>query len=177
MKQLNSEQLNLLQVAREAIASKLENRLLASSDFVHGQKKSQGVFVTLYTHMKELRGCIGHISPVCASLSEEVAECAVAAAFEDPRFPPLSISELSSVHLEISLLGPLSEVETVNELDPKRFGVVVSAGWRRGLLLPDIDGVDSVDMQIDIARRKAGIAAHERVKIQKFEVNKISELV
>jgi AmmeMemoRadiSam system protein A len=151
----------------------LENRNAKSFQVPNSINAPRGVFVTLYEHAKELRGCIGHIAPMCSTLAEEVAECARSAAFEDPRFPPLKARELRDVQIEVSILGSLSPVTAVAELNPKKFGVVVSAGFRRGLLLPDIDGVDTVDMQIDIARRKAGIATHEPIRIEKFEIEKI----
>jgi AmmeMemoRadiSam system protein A len=163
-----------LAIARDAIAAQLKKEHYTPPFVAREINTPQGVFVTIYDLEKNLRGCIGHITPICQTLAEEVAECARAAAFEDPRFPPLKPHELESVRFEISLLGPLSPAENLAQLDAKRFGIVVSAGFKRGLLLPNLDGVDTVDMQIDIARRKAGIGNHEIITIQKFEIERIA---
>jgi AmmeMemoRadiSam system protein A len=165
----------LLKIARDTIAARLESRVNTLSRLPVPFDRSRGVFVTLYGPGRELRGCVGHIQATCGSLTDEVAECAIAAAFHDPRFPPLRVEELATVSIEISLLGHLERVDAEGDLDPKIYGVVVSSGARRGLLLPDLDGVDTVEMQLDIARRKAGIRSGEPVQLDRFVVEKIRE--
>jgi len=130
---------------------------------------SAGAFVSL---KKEgvLRGCIGTIEPVKTCLAEEIIANAVSAATQDPRFLPVEATELDALECSVDVLGPTEEVNDPTELDPKRYGVVVECGGRRGLLLPDLEGVDTVEQQIDIARRKAHIRADERVKLYRFEV-------
>ncbi len=164
----------LLTIARESVEAQLKEERYHAPTLPAERNRPQGVFVTLYDREKNLRGCIGHITPTRKTLAEEVAECACAAAFEDPRFAPLCREELPGVKFEVSLLGPLSPVENIAELNAQKFGVVVSAGFKRGLLLPNLDGVDTVDMQIDIARRKAGIGRNEAITIQKFEIERIA---
>ena len=128
-----------------------------------------GCFVTLYKR-GELRGCIGTIEPVAPNLAEEIIRNAVSSAFRDPRFPPLQPSELPEVSISVDVLSPLEEVKSLDQLDPKKYGVVVESGFRRGVLLPDLEGVDTVDMQLGIALRKAGIRPDERFKIYRFQV-------
>ena len=128
-----------------------------------------GCFVTLYK-WGELRGCIGTIEPVYPSLGEEIIHNAVSSAFRDPRFPPLRPEELDQVSISVDVLNPLEKVDDISQLDPKRYGVVVVSGYRRGVLLPDLEGVDTVDMQLSIALRKAGIRPDEPFEIYRFEV-------
>lgn len=128
-----------------------------------------GVFVSL--HMEgRLRGCIGTIQPVYGSVAEEIVHNAVSAATRDPRFSAVKESELDRLEYSVDVLGPTEPVRSRDELDVKRYGVVVSNGGRRGLLLPNLDGVDTVDQQIAIAQQKAGIAPYEDVRLERFEV-------
>ncbi|HMV70425.1 MAG TPA: AmmeMemoRadiSam system protein A, partial [Myxococcota bacterium] len=129
-----------------------------------------GVFVTLRAG-GELRGCIGHITPTRASLLEEVAAVAPLAAVEDPRFPPVRADELDGLDVEVSVLEP-PEPCAADQLDPRVWGVIVTAGGRRGLLLPDLEGVDSVEQQLAIARRKAGVPPGAAVALERFRVRK-----
>ena len=129
-----------------------------------------GVFVSLHREGR-LRGCIGTIRPVRGSIAEEIAANAVSAATEDPRFPPVGPEELESLEISVDVLSAPEEIASRAELDVKRYGVVVSKGSRSGLLLPDLDGVDTVDEQVSIALRKAGIPERERgVRLERFEV-------
>ncbi len=130
-----------------------------------------GVFVTWRKH-GDLRGCIGRMT-LTGSVSDAVRELAVAAAVEDPRFPPVTADELPALTGEITLLHPSEAVSDARELDPRVFGVEVTAGWRRGVLLPDLEGVDTVDEQLAIVLRKAGIAPHERYQLRRFRAQKV----
>ena len=128
-----------------------------------------GAFVSIHSKGR-LRGCIGTIAPVRASLAEEIIHNAVSAATEDPRFDPIRPDELASLEISVDVLGEPEDIESEAQLDVKRYGVIVQRGRRRGLLLPDLDGVDTPAQQVDIARRKAGIGPDEAVKLQRFEV-------
>ena len=129
-----------------------------------------GVFVSLHED-GELRGCIGTIEPVRKNVAEEIVRNGVAACSEDPRFPPVRADELDYLELSVDVLFPAEPVASEAELDPARYGVIVSKGWRRGLLLPNLEGVDTVEQQVAIAKRKAGIGLGERgVRLERFEV-------
>ena len=129
-----------------------------------------GVFVSLHED-GELRGCIGTIEPVTGSIADEIIRNGVAAASEEPRFPPVRADELDALSYSVDVLFPPEPIGSPDELDPARFGVIVEKGWRRGLLLPNLDGVDTVEQQVAIARRKAGIGPDEGgVSLARFEV-------
>lgn len=129
-----------------------------------------GCFVSIHTRASgDLRGCIGTIEPVQESLAEEVIHNAIAAATQDPRFSPIKENELRGLEISVDVLFP-PEPATFDELDPKRYGVVVSQGYKRGLLLPDLEGVDSVQEQVRIACMKAGINPASSFALERFEV-------
>ena len=128
-----------------------------------------GAFVSLHKE-GELRGCIGTIAPVERCVAWEIVRNAVSACSRDPRFSPVRPDELEALEYSVDVLGEPEPIVSPSQLDVKRYGVIVSAGARRGLLLPDLEGVDSVEQQIDIARRKGGISAVEKYKLERFEV-------
>ncbi|MDD2968403.1 MAG: AmmeMemoRadiSam system protein A [Lachnospiraceae bacterium] len=128
-----------------------------------------GAFVSL-KKFGQLRGCIGTISPTAENLGEEIIQNAISAAMSDPRFSPVSEQELKDIMISVDVLGRAHPIESTDQLDVKRYGVIVTNGCRRGLLLPDLEGVDTVEEQVAIAKRKAGIAEDEEVSIQRFEV-------
>jgi AmmeMemoRadiSam system protein A/AmmeMemoRadiSam system protein B len=128
-----------------------------------------GVFVSLHRNGK-LRGCIGTIRSTTENVAEEIIRNAIHAATEDPRFDPVTSEELADLECHVDVLGPSEPVLSMNELDPKRYGVIVRNRGRSGLLLPDLPGVDTVEEQIAIARRKAGIGENESVDLERFEV-------
>ena len=131
--------------------------------------KRAGVFVSIHKQGR-LRGCIGTIAPTRANLAEEIIHNAISASSNDPRFDPIRPEELKWLEMNVDVLGEPEDIASEKELDVKRYGVIVSKGHRRGLLLPDIDGVDTVQQQISIARKKAGIDQNEKVSMQRFEV-------
>ncbi len=132
--------------------------------------KRAGAFVSIHKG-GELRGCIGTISATQATLAEEIIRNAVSAATRDPRFPPISEDELSGLEISVDVLGEAERIESEEELDVKRYGVIVEKGYRRGLLLPDLEGVDTPAYQVQIAKWKAGIAEDEEdVRLYRFEV-------
>lgn len=128
-----------------------------------------GVFVSLKKH-GQLRGCIGTVLPTCANVAEEIIRNALSAGLEDPRFPPVRADELDELTYSVDVLQPAEPVHDLGELDPRRYGVIVRSGRRVGLLLPDLEGVDTPEEQIAIARQKAGIRPNEPCQIEKFTV-------
>ena len=128
-----------------------------------------GAFVSLHEH-GQLRGCIGTIAPVRKSLAEEIIRNGVAAATEDPRFAPVRPEELPHLEYSVDVLGEPEAVDNLEQLDPARYGVIVTRGHQRGLLLPDLEGVDTVFDQIAIAKQKSGIRPDEQVHLERFEV-------
>lgn len=133
--------------------------------------KRAGVFVSIKKHGR-LRGCIGTIQPVRENIAEEIIENAISAGTRDPRFSPVSPEELDELEYSVDILGEPEPVESLDQLDPKVYGVIVSSGPRRGVLLPDLEGIDTVEEQVSIAMQKAGIAPGEDVKIERFKVER-----
>ena len=132
-------------------------------------EQGNGTFVSLHRRGK-LRGCIGTMQATKSCIGEEILFNARSAATRDPRFPALKPVELDEIEYSVDVLTPCVPVEDVTELDPKVFGVMVEHGFKRGVLLPDLDGIDTVEEQLDIARRKAGIAQDEPIRISSFRV-------
>jgi AmmeMemoRadiSam system protein B/AmmeMemoRadiSam system protein A len=134
-------------------------------------KERAGVFVSI--HKKgDLRGCIGTFEPQEKNVAAEVITNAISSSTRDPRFPPISPEELKNLDYSVDVLTPPELVKDEIQLDPKKYGVIVECGWRKGLLLPDLEGVDTVDYQIDICRQKGGIGPGESVKLYRFEVKR-----
>ena len=132
-------------------------------------ERRAGAFVSVHKQGR-LRGCIGTIAPTEDCLAREIIQNAVSAATRDPRFSPIEAEELPWLEISVDVLGEPENIASTEELDVKRYGVIVSRGSRRGLLLPDLEGVDTVEEQVAIARQKAGIGAKEKVELQRFEV-------
>jgi AmmeMemoRadiSam system protein A len=130
-----------------------------------------GAFVSFHKGA-DLRGCIGTIEATCKNVFEEICQNTVSAAGHDPRFPAIRDKEVPSLSCSVDLLGQAEPVTNRDELDAKRFGVIVSKGFRRGLLLPDLEGVDTPQEQIAIALRKAGIAPNESYDLERFEAER-----
>lgn len=165
--------LALLDIAHEAIAHALSGVRYVVPQLDAPWESPHAVFVTLRSPDGELRGCIGRTEPAFRTLALEVADCAVAAATRDHRMTPVQSSELARLGIEISVLEPPEEVEGPASLDPKRYGVVVSQGEQRGVLLPEVEGVDTVEDQLRIAMRKGEISAHAPYRLQRFRVHKV----
>ena len=132
---------------------------------------SAGVFVSIHKRGR-LRGCIGTFEPTRDNVAEETVANAVSSASCDPRFSPVTEDELPLLDYSVDVLTHPESVQDKSELDARRYGVIVESGWRRGLLLPDLEGVDSVEQQIEICKAKAGIPAEESVKLYRFEVRR-----
>lgn len=134
--------------------------------------RKSGAFVSLHKLDGSLRGCIGTYLPTKKNLAEEIRDNAIAAATEDPRFAPVTKEELDQIEVSVDILSEPEKVMDVNQLDPKKYGVIVVSGLKRGLLLPDLPGIDTVQQQIAIAKRKAGIFSDEKVTIYRFTVER-----
>ena len=132
-------------------------------------KARAGAFVSVHK-FGALRGCIGTIAATKENLALEIIHNAVSAVSEDPRFQPVTEDELKYLDINVDVLGEAEKISSPAELDVKKYGVIVQSGYKRGLLLPDLDGVDTVEQQISIAKRKGGIAAGEDVELFRFEV-------
>ncbi len=168
---------SLVELARRAVElAARSHRILDSvpEDLAGGfEDLPRACFVSLHDARGDLRGCIGTLEPCCASLGLEILHNAYSAALKDRRFAPLTAAELPGLQVKVDVLGPLEPVAGPDSLDPRRYGVVVSSSdGRRGVLLPDLEGVDRVEQQLDIARRKAGIGAGERVQLARFTVER-----
>jgi len=134
-------------------------------------KPKAGVFVSIHKG-GELRGCIGTIEAQRNNVAEEIITNAISSAIRDPRFYPVTADELGELEYSVDVLSRPEPVKSRKQLNARRYGVIVERGGRRGLLLPDLEGVDSADYQIDICRQKAGIAPDEPVKLYRFEVER-----
>lgn len=134
-------------------------------------RRRAGVFVSLHEDGR-LRGCIGTIAPVTPCIAREIIDNGVSASSRDPRFNPVEPEELDKLVYSVDVLEPPETISSPSQLDVKKYGVIVTKGGRRGLLLPNLDGVNSVDEQIAIAKQKAGIAQREDVELERFEVTR-----
>lgn len=130
-----------------------------------------GVFVSL-KKMGNLRGCIGTFEPTAGTVAEEVVRNAIAAATHDPRFHPVEENELAELEYSVDVLSPPEQITDIKDLDPKKYGVIVVQGEKRGLLLPDIEGVDTVEEQLKITKMKAGIWTEKNLEIFRFTVTR-----
>lgn len=169
----------LVKLALQTINEKLDGRDIKLSEFIKTTDmpsdylvNEAGVFVSL-KKFGELRGCIGTIAPTTDSVCSEVIQNAVDAAFNDPRFYPLRKIEFKDIDCSVDVLSPTEPITDISELDVKNYGVIVTQGRKRGLLLPDLEGVDTVEEQINIAKQKAGIK-DDNFSIERFKVVRYS---
>lgn len=132
-------------------------------------ERRAGVFVSIKKEGR-LRGCIGTIQAVYPSIAQEIIENGVSAATRDPRFSPIEPEELDKLTITVDVLGDTEKIDSPDKLDVRRYGVVVTKGFKRGLLLPNLEGVDTVEEQIAIAKQKAGIGEQEQAELERFEV-------
>lgn len=128
-----------------------------------------GVFVSI-KKKGNLRGCIGTFMPCTENVAAEIIKNAICAATQDPRFDPVCEDELNDLEYSVDVLSPPEKVGGISDLDPKKYGVIVTHGSRKGLLLPDLEGVDSAEEQVRIAKMKAWIGQDEKVDIFRFTV-------
>lgn len=133
------------------------------------KQKRAGTFVSLHRN-GQLRGCIGTLAPCRNSVASEIQYNAISAATQDPRFRPLRPNELKDLEISVDVLSPAEKISGLEELDPKKYGVIVSSGCKRGVLLPNLQGIDTAEKQVAIACKKAGIRKSEKYHLERFEV-------
>lgn len=170
-----------IRLARAAIETFVgEGRVLQFAQIADGLAAAErerlageraGAFVSVHRDGR-LRGCIGTTEPTCDTLAEEIIANAVSACSRDPRFDPVSEDELAELSVKVDVLFSPEPIEGPESLDPMQYGVIVSRGARRGLLLPALEGVETVEEQIRIAREKAGIGPAEPVRLHRFKVER-----
>ncbi len=169
------EQSDITRLARRAIEKYVRERTVLKPsecpDLTGDLDEQAGAFVSLKKNGR-LRGCIGTFEPSRQNLAEEVVHNAISSCTQDPRFDPVMVDELDSLDISVDVLGEPEPVPDQSHLDPSRYGVIVKSGFRLGLLLPDLEGVDTVEEQVSIARQKAGIGPREPVELCRFEVKR-----
>ncbi|MBP5567796.1 MAG: AmmeMemoRadiSam system protein A [Treponema sp.] len=165
----SDEYVNLARASAEYFVT--NGKVMPVPDWVSREllNKAAGAFVSVHK-FGALRGCIGTIASTQKNLALEIIENAVSAVSKDPRFSPVTQDELKYLDINVDVLGEAEKIKSASELDVKKYGVIVQSGYKRGLLLPDLEGVDTVEQQIDIARRKGGIAPGEKIDLFRFEV-------
>jgi AmmeMemoRadiSam system protein A len=161
----------LVQLARKALETYVRERktIEPPQELTAEMRRRAGVFVSLH-RQGDLRGCIGTIEAVHQNVALEIISNAVSAATRDPRFAPVRAEELDDLDVSVDVLGEPEPISSIAELDPKVYGVIVASGGRRGLLLPDLEGVDTAWQQVEIALRKAWINPNEKYSMFRFEV-------
>lgn len=169
---LKKEEDEYVRLARHTLESYVINRkIIQKPDNLSDEliKNRAGVFVSLKLD-GNLRGCIGTISPTTHSIADEIIQNAISAGSEDPRFPPVFEGELKRIVYSVDVLKRAERIQSIDELNPEKYGVIVSKGHRRGLLLPNLEGVDTAEEQVSIALKKAGISPTEKYQLERFEV-------
>lgn len=168
----------LVDLARRTIESYVRDgrQIDPPEELTLEMQRRAGAFVTIH-RQGQLRGCIGTIQPTCENVAEEVIRNAISAATRDPRFPPLRRNELPNLEVKVDVLGEPEPVDSLDELDPKRYGLIVQSveqPRKRGLLLPDLEGIETVEKQFYWTRHhKAGITdPDEPVQMFRFEVKR-----
>jgi len=163
---------SIVKLAKETVENYIrEGKIPKPEELTPEMKERAGVFVSIHKH-GQLRGCIGTFEPTKKNVAEEIMSNAISSATRDPRFPPVGTSELPALEYSVDILTQPEPVKDIKELDPKEYGVIVESGFRRGLLLPDLEGVDSAEEQIAICRLKAGISPDEPIKLYRFQVRR-----
>ncbi|MDO5295429.1 MAG: AmmeMemoRadiSam system protein A [bacterium] len=159
-----------LTLARQAVQEYVtHHRVLEKPEPQDELAEPAPTFVTLKIN-GQLRGCIGTLAATCPNQQQEIIQNAISACSRDPRFKPVTPAELPLLQYQVYVLGPMEPIDSRDKLDPKRYGVVVSKGGRRGVLLPNLEGIDTVEMQLEIAARKGGISLDEDPDLYRFEV-------
>jgi AmmeMemoRadiSam system protein A len=159
-------------LAKETVESYIrEGKIPRPRELTPEMRERAGVFVSLHKH-GQLRGCIGTFEPVKDNVAEEIIANAISSSTGDPRFPPVNASELNDLEYSVDILTKPEPVTDISKLDHKKYGVIVESGWKKGLLLPDLEGVNSVEEQIAICRLKAGILGGEPVELYSFQVRR-----
>lgn len=171
MRQRRENESPLVHLARLTVESNVLGTPMPAVNLPTMEPAAAGVFVSI-KKLGELRGCIGTVEPVQPSIEEEIRANAIAAAFHDPRFDPIEDQELEELVYSVDVLMPPEPIDGIEALDPKRYGVIVRYKGRSGLLLPDLEGVETPEQQVDIARRKAGISPDAALELSRFRVER-----
>jgi len=162
----------MVMLAKAALESYIRDRkIIQVKNPTPEMQERAGTFVCIKKD-GELRGCIGTFEPFQDNVAYEIIANAISTATHDPRFEPVRPSELKYLDYTVDVLTRPEPVESEADLDPKKYGVIVESGYRRGLLLPDLEGVDTVAQQIEICREKGGISPNEPVRLYRFEVKR-----
>jgi len=162
----------VVELAKETVESYIrEGKMPKPRKLTPEMRERAGVFVSLHKH-GQLRGCIGTFEPTKDNVAEEIVANAISSSTRDPRFPSVTAPELDDLEYSVDILTKPEPVADISQLDHKKYGVIVESGGKKGLLLPDLEGVDSVEEQIAICRLKAVISAGEPVKLYRFQVRR-----
>ncbi|WP_066638018.1 AmmeMemoRadiSam system protein A [Desulfolucanica intricata] len=161
----------LVQLARKTLEDKVRGKTVQTEfeEIPPEFQKKAGVFVSIKKH-GQLRGCIGTVFPRKKNIPAEVVQNALSAGLEDPRFYPVQEEELPDLIYSVDVLTEPEKISSMDELNPAKYGVIVRSGHRTGLLLPDLEGIDTPEEQVEIAKQKAGIGPGEPVELERFKV-------
>ncbi len=173
VKEVREEESEEVQLARRAVEeyAKTNEMIDLPQDLNPELLDQAGVFVSIKKN-GNLRGCIGTTKPTKANIATEIIKNAIKAGFEDPRFDAIEVNELDQLTYTVDELGEPEEIDDKSQLDPTKYGVIVKKGRSTGLLLPNLEGVNSVKKQIEIAKRKAGLPQEADVDLMRFEVTR-----
>jgi len=174
LSQIRSNESEIVKLARKSVEEYIKNReVIDPPAQLDPQLAGRGgVFVSIKKN-GNLRGCIGTTQATKANLAYEIIYNALGAAFEDPRFEPVNLNEIDELTYSVDVLGEAESIASIEELNPAKYGVIVRQDERAGLLLPDLEGVDTAKKQVEIAKRKAGISIEEEdIELMRFEVKR-----
>jgi len=162
----------IVKLAKDTVETYIiSGKVLKPDKLTDEMKERAGVFVSI--HKKgALRGCIGTFEPTRENVAEEIIHNAIQSSTGDPRFSMVKPYELPDLDYSVDVLTSPQPVSDISKLDPRKQGIIVQSGWRRGLLLPDLEGVDTVEQQIEICMMKAGIRRGEPIEVFSFEVRR-----
>ena len=180
---MNNENYNqsaIVKLARETVTRLLKNQPLPENgNEIESSplwKEKRACFVSIKKKNGELRGCIGTLRPLNPSLDKEIIANAISASTSDPRFSPMNKNELDNIIFSVDVLSEPETISGIEQLDPKKYGVIVSKGYRRGVLLPDLEGIDTAEQQVEIAAMKAGLHELDGITLERFTVTRYKEL-
>jgi AmmeMemoRadiSam system protein A len=151
-----------IKLAKKTVEKYIRERKVLLNEEIPKELKKKG----------KLRGCIGTIYPTKNNIGEEIIANAISSSTRDPRFSPIRKKELEFLTYSVDVLNKPEKIENISQLNPKKYGVIVKSGYKKGLLLPDLEGVDTPEMQVDIAKRKAGIFPGEDFEMYRFMVTR-----
>ncbi|MBN1622822.1 MAG: AmmeMemoRadiSam system protein A [Clostridia bacterium] len=168
-KEAGKNESEYVKLARKTIEEYVKNGYIIAPGKTSEIKK--GVFVSIKKH-GSLRGCIGTISPTTSCVEKEIINNAISASTRDPRFNPIEEWELDDLEISVDLLHEPEPIKSMDELNVLEYGVIVRSGYKSGLLLPNLEGIDTVEEQVSIALRKAGINRNEKYEMERFRVER-----